>query len=421
MLKPITIMYPVIPAKDEEERARLRPIGRNTERYQAAIRGLCDIIRQLDEMDIWGAAAIEHHFWSEGYEPGPSPGAMNAYWAAITKKLRVGQLGYVMSTHNPIRVAEEVAVIDHLSQGRCFVGFARGYQSRWTNVLGQHFGTRATKSPTSIVYNADLSASGEAQDRQDDLENRAIFEENVEIALKAWTEESFSHNGRTWQIPYPHDTGVVDWPLARAGVTQRLGAPGEVDADGHTRRVSVVPALFTKPHPPIFCAGSGSQDTVDFCARKGFIPTYFAGMQVAGPMSQRYQRLAGEHGRTLAPGRNQCLVRWLQIGKSDDDALNRIRDYDLDIWKNFYASMGRRRVENDDYFGSLVRSGLFVFGDVDSVRRQMLEQWQQFPAEYVAIVNHYAQMPADLVLETLDTFTRKVKPDLDELVDKAGR
>jgi alkanesulfonate monooxygenase SsuD/methylene tetrahydromethanopterin reductase-like flavin-dependent oxidoreductase (luciferase family) len=99
MLKPITIMYPVIPAQDEAERALLRPIGRNTERYQAAIRGLSDIIRQLDEMDIWGAAAIEHHFWSEGYEPGPSPGAMNAYWAAITKKLRVGQLGYVMSTH----------------------------------------------------------------------------------------------------------------------------------------------------------------------------------------------------------------------------------------------------------------------------------------------------------------------------------
>ncbi len=44
-----------------------------------------------------------------------------------------------------------------------------------------------------------------------------------------------------------------------------------------------------------------------------------------------------------------------------------------------------------------------------------------FPAEYVALVNHYAQMPADLVLETLDTFTRKVKPDLDELVGRTSR
>ncbi|HZU91929.1 MAG TPA: LLM class flavin-dependent oxidoreductase, partial [Stellaceae bacterium] len=406
MLKPITIMYPVIPAKDEEERARLRPIGRNRERYQAAVRGLSEIVRALDEMDVWGAAAIEHHFWSEGYEPGPSPGAMNAYWAAITKNLRVGQLGYVMSTQNPIRVAEEAAVIDHLSQGRCFVGFARGYQSRWTNVLGQHYGARATKSPSSIVYNPSLSLSGEAQDRADDADNRAIFEENVEIVLKAWTEESFSHNGRNWQIPYPYDTGVVDWPLARAGVTQRLGAPGEIDEKGHTRRVSVVPAPYTKPHPPVFVTGSGSPDTVDFCARHGFIPTYFAGIAVAGPMSERYRERAAAAGRAFAPGRNQCLVRWLQIGSSEEDALNRIRWFDLDIWKNFYAAMGRRRVENNDYFGSLVNSGLFVFGTVDSVRRQLIEQFRTFPAEYIALVNHYAQTPQEVVLETLDLFTR---------------
>jgi alkanesulfonate monooxygenase SsuD/methylene tetrahydromethanopterin reductase-like flavin-dependent oxidoreductase (luciferase family) len=421
MLKPITIMYPVIPAKDEEERAALRPIGRHRERYQAAIRGLAEIIRALDAMDVWGAAAIEHHFWSEGYELGPSPGAMNAYWAAITKRLRVGQLGYVISTHNPIRVAEEVAVLDHLSQGRCFVGFARGYQSRWTNVLGQHFGTRATKSPNSIIYNPSLSLSGEARDRADDADNRAIFEEHVEIALKAWTEESFSYKGRNWQIPYPYDTGVVDWPLARAGVTQRLGAPGEVDGEGRTRRVSVVPAPYTKPHPPVFVAGSGSPETVDFCARRGFIPTYFAGIQLAGPMSERYRASAAAAGRSFAPGRNQCLVRWLQIGKSEEDALNRIRWFDLDIWKNFYAAMGRRKVENNDYFGSLVNSGLFVFGTVDSVRRQLLEQWRAFPAEYVALVNHYAQTPQEVVLETLDLFTSKVKPALDEEVARAGR
>jgi len=127
MLKPIVIMYPVIPARDEEERAALRPIGRNRDRYQAAIRGMGEIIQAADDMGFWGAATPEHHFWSEGYEVAPSPGATNAYWLAKTKNIHIGPLGYVMSTHNPIRVAEEVAVIDHLSQGRTFVGFARGY------------------------------------------------------------------------------------------------------------------------------------------------------------------------------------------------------------------------------------------------------------------------------------------------------
>jgi hypothetical protein len=74
MLKPMTLMYQVIPTKDEEERAALRPTGRNRERHQAAVRGLSEIIRATDGMAVWGTAAIEHHLWSEGYAPGPSPG-----------------------------------------------------------------------------------------------------------------------------------------------------------------------------------------------------------------------------------------------------------------------------------------------------------------------------------------------------------
>ena len=40
--------------------------------------------REGVRMGLWGAATIEHHFWSEGYEVGPNPGVLNAYWAAIT-------------------------------------------------------------------------------------------------------------------------------------------------------------------------------------------------------------------------------------------------------------------------------------------------------------------------------------------------
>ena len=161
MLKVILQLYPVIPAANEEERAALRPIGRNRERYQETLTGWHDIIRAADNLGLWGVATIEHHFWSEGYECGPNPGVLDAYWAAITKNVRVGQMGYVMSTQNPMRVAEETAIIDHLTRGRCFVGFARGYQSRWTNVVGQHLGTRATVSPTAGAGEPDHMFAGE--------------------------------------------------------------------------------------------------------------------------------------------------------------------------------------------------------------------------------------------------------------------
>jgi hypothetical protein len=99
-LKPMTIIYPVLPAKDEADRAALRPIGRNRDLYQTAIHGATEIVQAADAMGIWGVGTIEHHFWSEGYEVAPAPGAIQAYWAALTKQIHVGVLGYVMATHN---------------------------------------------------------------------------------------------------------------------------------------------------------------------------------------------------------------------------------------------------------------------------------------------------------------------------------
>jgi len=124
---------------------------------------------------------------------------------------------------------------------------------------------------------------------------------------------------------------LEDWPLARAGVTQKFGTPGEIDAEGHTRRVAVCPAPYTRPHPPVFVSGSGSPETIAFCGKHGFVPTYFTSMGAAGPLAGHYRAAAAKSGRSFAPGENQCLVCWIQIGTSKEDALARIKAYDLDI------------------------------------------------------------------------------------------
>lgn len=219
-------------------------------------------------------------------------------------------------------------------------------------------------------------------------------------------------------------TYTVVYPVmpARAGVTQRFGAPGEIDEKtGATRRVSVTPAPCTKPPPPVFVSGSGSPETIAFCGKHGFVPTRFTLIASAGPLAEHDRKAAAASGRHFKLGQNQSLVRWIQIGRTEEDALERIRSYDLDIWKNFYTAMGRRKVENDDCLGSLVNAGLFVFGTIESVRRQMIEQWKVFPAEYVALINHYAQTPKEVVIETLDLFMRHIKPALDEVIHDAHR
>src|SRR3954452_7104628 len=305
MVKPILELYPVVPAESEEERERLRPLGRNVERYHDVVHGMTELVKAPDELVFWGVSTIEHHFHSEGYEVGPSPGTLQAYWAAMTRNVRVGQLGYTMSAQNPIRVAEETAILDHLTSGRCFVGFSRGYQARWTNVLGQHLGTRATLSPAGRTEE-DRAAMDRAQlasQDRDDRVNRDVFEEQIDLVLDAWREASIEREaGGRWEIPYPHDEGI-EWGMRDA--TSRLRAPGEGGEDGRVRRVSVVPAPYPDPPPPVFVASNASRETVEYCGDKGFVPTYFSGIGRAGKFGQAYVEHARAGGRDFALGQNQ--------------------------------------------------------------------------------------------------------------------
>jgi alkanesulfonate monooxygenase SsuD/methylene tetrahydromethanopterin reductase-like flavin-dependent oxidoreductase (luciferase family) len=424
MVKAILQIYPVLPAASEEERAALRPIGRNRELYQQTLTGWHDIVQAADELGFWGIATIEHHLWSEGYEVGPSPGVLTGYWAAITRNVRVGQLGYVMTTQNPIRVAEEVAVLDHLTRGRCFVGFARGYQSRWTNILGQHLGARATRSPSAAAASPEIlavdKATTAARATADDDLNRRIFEEQVEIVLKAWCQDAMEHDGEFWQIPYPYETGVDDWQLAHAGVSGRLGAPGEVDEHNHVRKISVVPAPYTRPHPPVFVASSGSPESIEYCGRMDFNPVYFTSIRRAAEMGQVYVQAGQRAGRAYHLGQNQAVVRWLEIADSAEAAREQLMRNDADIFKNFYAAMGRRQLTHpDDIVQSIVDSGLYAFGTVESVRDTLVAQWRAMPSEYIVLIFHYAQMPRDETLRHLETFMREIKPALDEVESTA--
>jgi alkanesulfonate monooxygenase SsuD/methylene tetrahydromethanopterin reductase-like flavin-dependent oxidoreductase (luciferase family) len=417
MIKPILQLYPMIPAESESEREELRPIGRNSERYQDVIHGMTELVKAAEDLGFWGVSSIEHHFHSEGYEVGPNPGILNAHWAAVTDRINIGQLGFTMSAQNPFRVAEDTAMIDHLARGRSFVGFSRGYQARWTNVLGQHIGTRATLSPRgkSADELAAIDAEQLAQQTRDDDRNREIFEEQVDLVLRSWKEESFDHNTELWQVPTPYDQGV-DWLMHEA--TSRLGARNEMGPDGHTRRVSVCPAPYTKPHPPVFVASNASLETVEYCGSKGFIPTYFSGIGRAGKFGQAYVEQASAAGHDFALGQNQALVRWMQIGETTAEAHQAIRDYDLEIYKNLYKPLtpvmpfdDARPVE------SILESGLWMAGTPDEVRDQFLRQWEELPAEYVVLIFHYAQQPLESVVRNLELFMEHVKPALDEVTD----
>jgi alkanesulfonate monooxygenase SsuD/methylene tetrahydromethanopterin reductase-like flavin-dependent oxidoreductase (luciferase family) len=126
--KVIVQIYPMLPTADRAEREQRRPLGRDRDLYHDVLHDWLDIVKAADDLGVWGISTIEHHLHSEGYEVGPNPGVLNAWWASHVKQARVGSLGYVMATQDPIRVAEEVAILDHLTEGRFFCGVAPGYQ-----------------------------------------------------------------------------------------------------------------------------------------------------------------------------------------------------------------------------------------------------------------------------------------------------
>jgi len=419
VIKPILQIVPVMPSAGEEERTALRPLGRNAERYQEVLRGTAELVRAADRLGFWGVSTIEHHFHSEGYEVGPQPALLDAWWATLTERVRVGQLGYAMSSQNPIRVAEETAVLDHLTRGRCFVGFSRGSQARWTNVLGQHLGARATLSPRGVPGPSDGPAPADMARRlADDAANRRIFEEQIDIVLRAWRDESIEHDSHLWQIPYPHATGI-DWLMS--GVTARMGARGEVDDAGRVRRVSVVPAPYTRPHPPVFVASNASLETVAYCGQRGFVPVYFAGIGRAEQFGRAYVEQARLAGRDLAPGQSQALVRWMQIAETEAEARAAVAAYDVEIYRNLYRPFARFLAYDPAApEQSVIDSGLWMAGSVEQVRDQFVRQWKELPAEYVVLNFHYAQMPSAAVIRSLELFVEHVKPALDELTEYSG-
>lgn len=395
-VKAIVQLYPVIPAAGGAAgRAAARPLGRDRDAYQKVLRDWARIARAAEDLGYWGIAGIEHHFHSEGYEIAPSPGVITAWLAAHTSRINIGTNGYVVATQDAIRVAEECAVLDHMLQGRFWAGVSRGYQSRWTDVLGQHLGSQAT-----------LSDGGAADQR-----NRAVFEEQMELLIRAWTEDAIEFKGSRVQVPFPYDTGITTYPAADTAAA--MGAPGETDASGAIRRVSVVPAPYQRPHPPVFVASSSSEESIRYCARNGFVVASFSPASRTTQFAEIYADEAARCGHPLPLGANQAPVRWPHVTATPEAFDQALLDYDADIFENFYAKFFKAKMPvGADIVQSVKDSGLYLGGTVDQAKADFAAEWAQVPYEYSILIWHWAQQPVDDLLREMEAMATQVYPEI---------
>jgi len=127
-------------------------------------------LRLAEAQGYDGAWLAEHHF--SRYGIGPSIHLTAAALAARTERIRIGTAVTILPFFHPLRLAEEIAMLDIMSGGRFDWGIGRGYQ-------GHEF----------AGFGADIEKS------------HLVFREQLEIVLRAWTGEPFSYRGEFFQIP----------------------------------------------------------------------------------------------------------------------------------------------------------------------------------------------------------------------------
>ena len=175
-------------------------------------------LRWLDELGYTEAWIGEHH--TAPWEPHPAPDLLIAQALLQTKRIRIGPGGFLLPYHHPTELANRVAMLDHLSEGRLNFGVAAsGLASDWA------------------MFHVD-GKSGV---------HREMTRESLDIILRLWSDEQdFEYDGKFWKVAKP---------------PEQLGF----------LRPHIYP--LQKPHPPIGVAGVSKQsDTLKLAGERGFLP-----------------------------------------------------------------------------------------------------------------------------------------------------
>lgn len=215
-------------------------------------------LERIEIMDRGGFDAVwlaEHHFTT--FSVCPSVHMLGTLAAARTKRLRIGTAVSLAALYHPLRLAEEVALLDMLSGGRVNWGAGRGF------------------APTE--FNAFGVPMAESAER---------FREAVEIVLRAWTQERLDFHGAHFKF----------------------------------ENIEVMPKPMQRPHPPVWMAAT-SEPAIDWAASRGFsiLMDPHASMAELGQKRRRYAERLTAAGFSDA-GRDIPMARLIALAPTTAEA-----------------------------------------------------------------------------------------------------
>jgi alkanesulfonate monooxygenase SsuD/methylene tetrahydromethanopterin reductase-like flavin-dependent oxidoreductase (luciferase family) len=354
----------------------------DAERSRGLLREYTDQLAQADPLGFDGMVLNEHH--QNIYGLMPAPNLIAAALAHRTRRGKIVVLANLLPLHgNPLRVAEEYAMLDNISDGRIVAGFASG--------AGQE----------TFNYNAPAALQ------------REQFWEAVDLIQAAWTRNGpFAFEGRHYPMRY-----VNPWPQP----TQ-------------------------SPHPPIWVPGSRSRETMREVAKRGFcyfLSSRQHGAEIAKGREQ-FARVLAEHGSEYHPFRMGILLS-VYVAETDEQAREESREGIFYFIKNCFKGHLRQEgrtltggpgIPNmtvEDYRQYLLHStpGAPMLGDVkdwdelhkaqsilvgspDTVFKAILELVTVAKVGNLLIQFHIGNMKAEHARKSMELFAKHIAPRLRE-------
>jgi alkanesulfonate monooxygenase SsuD/methylene tetrahydromethanopterin reductase-like flavin-dependent oxidoreductase (luciferase family) len=327
-------------------------------------------LEQMELYEALGYDAIcinEHH--AKPYGLMPSPNLMAAALTQRTKRIKIGILGNLIALHaHPIRLAEEIAMLDVMSGGRIISGFVRGVPQEY------------------LAMSVPLS------------EARARLDEAWDLIVKAWTaREPFEWRGKYWSY----------------------------------ERVCIWPRPLQQPHPPIVLPAD-SDEGLDTAARRrvptGVAYRSVARCKVT---LDKYRAYAGRHGWMPGP-EHCHLLRNVYVAESNARAREEAAEHLeymfqklLSYHRGSMKLLGQtppprpaavRAAEDLPFyefdFDLCQKEGISIIGDPDYVTRQIQAQMRELGAGVFMGLFQYGSMPDALARKNIRLFGEKVLPAL---------
>ena len=327
----------------------------------------------------------EHHFGPYGIGDLPNPILLGADLAARTYRIRIGQMANIAPWWHPIRLAEDLAILDNLTEGRIEVGFGRGI---WP-YEGPQFHANA--------------------DPRKDAENRELFRETIEVVRKIWSDEYFSHQGENYS--FPADNTVFSHPSY---------PPDPAWQDGErVTRLRVTPRPYQKPHPPLWMTVSTDR-SVTTAAELGLKACYWQPppLRIRQRMELYAEVRSKLEGRPFSLGEDQAVMRSTYVASSMEDAR---RDAEAGIMSGFifndpfrgrqvFTNPGEELNDDVRLDWDFLEPRTLLVGSPDHVAEKIQELREVCSLDCLLVEFAHGGIPQRKILRNLENFATRVMP-----------